>query len=189
MKSLSLLNHRRTQRDSLAPLVRHEGLSAIETGIVLLVIVVFITLGLANASKILGQSSVAEEATNIANLTTSARATRTGAGYGSDILADLVATNGVPSNMALSTDKTTLQNRWGGTVTFATVNSSADFTLTYNSVPTDECVQLVTTVKKGVLRSVGAGTTTTVNIIDIDVPAATTICDGTTTLIWSSAEI
>src|SRR3546814_11893706 len=80
MKSLSLLNHRRTNRASLGQIPRQEGLSAIETGIVLLVIVVFITLGLANASKILGQSSVAEEATNIANLTTSTRATRTGAG-------------------------------------------------------------------------------------------------------------
>src|SRR3546814_1518200 len=94
MKSLSLLNHRRTNRASLGQIPRQEGLSAIETGIVLLVIVVFITLGLANASKILGQSSVAEEATNIANLTTSTLATRTGAGYGSDILQDLVATNG-----------------------------------------------------------------------------------------------
>src|SRR3546814_682352 len=181
---------RRTNRASLGQIPRQEGLSAIETGIVLLVIVVFITLGLANASKILGQSSVAEEATNIANLTTSTRAPRTGAGYGSDILQDLVATNGVPSNMALDSNTPALQNRWGRNVTFGTLTGNSDFTLTYTQVPTDECVQLVTTVKKGVLRSVGAGTTTTDNIIDIDVPTATTICNAASgTLIWSSAEL
>src|SRR3546814_13564585 len=121
MKSLSLLNHRRTNRASLGQIPRQEGLSAIETGIVLLVIVVFITLGLANASKILGQSSVAEEATNIANLTTSTRATRTGEGYSSDIPHEFVDTKGVPHNMAMESNTPALHKTWGGTVTVGTI--------------------------------------------------------------------
>lgn len=177
---------------SLAWRTGKPGLSMVEMGIALLVIVTFIALALGGAQRVLGQSGVTEEATNIAMLSSAVRSTRTGAGYNTatgGIIADLEAINGIPTNMAYDRTNDALSNRWTGAVTFTSLDSGANFSITYAGMPTDECSQLLMTVKAGVLRSVGAGATpsTWTNIGDITASSAATMCSSGI-VSWSSAE-
>lgn len=166
---------------------RKPGATIIEIGIVLLIIATIVTLALAGASRVLGQSEVTEEASNLAMLSSAIRSTRTGAGYSSDIMADLEAVNGIPANMDYVDATNTLSNRWTGAVTFTQLSSGAHFGITYASIPEDECVQLLMTFKQGILRSVGSGATPSAwtNISDITASGAETICSGGT-VTWSS---
>lgn len=170
---------------------RKPGLSIIESGIVLVIFTTLVTLALAGASRVLGQSEVAEEATNLAMLSSGIRATRTGAGYSADIMEDLIATNALPANMAYDSATKTLSNRWTGNVTFTSLSSGSNFQITYANIPTDECAQLLLAVKRGVLRSVGPGATpaTWTNIGDLNATDASDMCDdGSGVISWSSQE-
>lgn len=167
-------------------------LSMIEMGIGLMVVVTFIALALGGAQRVLGQSEVAEEATNISMLSTAVRATRTGLGYNSaanGIRDDLVATNGIPTNMAYNTSTGVLTNRWSGAVTFAaTGTNNENFTITYAAVPLSECTQLLMTVKGGILRSVTVGGDSE-NLSELTTAIADGLC-GTAnpvSITWSSA--
>tara|TARA_R110000850_G_scaffold250365_1_gene375296 strand:- start:26845 stop:27414 length:570 start_codon:yes stop_codon:yes gene_type:complete len=166
---------------------RKPGVTAVEMGVILLIITAIVTLALTSASRVLGQSEVTEEASNLAMLSSAIRSTRTGAGYSSDIMADLEAVNGIPGNMAYVDATNTLSNRWTGAVTFTQLSSGAHFGITYASIPEEECVQLLMTFKQGVLRSVGSGATPSAwtNISDITASGAETICSGGT-VTWSS---
>ena len=67
----------------------------------------------------------------------------------------LIQMGAVPSGMTVQGDKTsgtaTLYNAWGGAVTVAPASTSGfnnGFTVTYDKVPQDACIQIATRISK-----------------------------------------
>jgi len=60
-----------------------------------------------------------------------------------DLTTCLIAAKAFPTTLTPNADGTALTNDWNGTVTVTGSNNGATFTLTYNAVPHDACVELV----------------------------------------------
>lgn len=132
-------------------------LSAIELGICLIVVAVFFGLAAANGSKLWGDTESTSEISNVSSMVSQARGLKSVNGYGTagtSLLPQLDAINALPKNMPYSTG--TLTNAWGGNVTL--VSTGSGFTLTYNSVPKANCIEMAMKVSKSGSLTTKAGT-------------------------------
>ena len=159
----------------------------IEMTFVLIIIVAIIVGALVIASNVMNQNTTSEELQTVSNLSAAVRKVKSNRGYPSDIEGEMRTLHLFPDNVVDT--GTALANSWGGTIEFAQIDSGANFSLSYTNIPKRECTALVLAVKPGILQSVGAGTTATVNIIDLTAATIdTTICadDGNNDVTWSS---
>lgn len=116
------------------------------------------------AGTLIGASNVVTLGENVRGLL------KTGSGYGASgtsLVADLIASKGVPKNITIS--GSTIINDYNGTMTIA--STGAGFTITDPNLPSDICIQEATKVSK-----TATFTTTAVNgnaAITGEVPRAT----------------
>jgi hypothetical protein len=59
-----------------------------------------------------------------------------------DMLKNMIVAKAIPGTLSVSTDGTTINNTWGGTVTPSSA-VDATFTITYTNVPPDVCMTVV----------------------------------------------
>jgi len=80
----------------------------------------------------------------------------------------------VPESMIQDQDSGDIRNVWGGTVEFGTDNSALEYTITYNDVPQEACIELATYDRGEWVNISAEGTDVNYN----DVGGATTACSG-----------
>ncbi|EPC8433210.1 type 4 pilus major pilin [Pseudomonas aeruginosa] len=120
------------------------GFVSIEMIIVLIIIAIGVGLGLAAAA---GMFSSSEEQRNISVIAANARALKTSSGYGSsgtNLIPSLIAINGVPKNMSVSSG--VVYNVYGGSVTVS--STGMGFSITTSKLPQDACITLATKIAK-----------------------------------------
>ncbi|OWQ61363.1 type 4 pilus major pilin [Stenotrophomonas maltophilia] len=133
------------------------GLTAIELGVCLIVVAVVFGLAAANGSKLWGDSESTNEISNVSSLVSQTRGLKSVNGYGTSgtsLLPQLDSLGALPKSMPYSTG--TLTNAWGGNVTL--VSTGSGFTLTYNSVPKANCIEMALKVSKSGALTTKAGT-------------------------------
>lgn len=161
---------------------RRMGLSLLEITFVLLIIVAVVGGALIMASGAMSQSTVTQEIQTLNNLASGATMTKSTRGYGGgdgfvSILEDMNTIGTLPKNITVTGGGLPL-NSWGGQIDIQVSNLGADFVITYQNVPKEECVKLVNGVKMGILRSVGPDDAVTTSILDVTPSQAATICDA-----------
>ena len=103
------------------------GFVSIEMIIVLIIIAIGVGLGLAAAAGMFSSSNANEEQRNISVIAANARALKTSSGYGSsgtNLIPSLIAINGVPKNMSVSSG--VVYNVYGGSVTVSSTGMGFD---------------------------------------------------------------
>lgn len=159
----------------------------LEMSIWLLIFVGIIGATLMIASSVLTQNTASQETQTLTTLSAEIRKVKTSRGYTATIEDDLRSMGTIPSSV---TDTGTgLFNSWGGTITFAQVDSGANFSISYTNIPKAECIQLANSVRAGVLQSIGNGTAADTNIVDLTPSLIDTdICQdaGNNDVTWSS---
>lgn len=179
------------RRSRLAGAARAQaGFTLIELMVVIGIALVIYGLSSALSNTAMQKSSALEESTNIQNLFAALRDVRSSQGYpaSAGLVQALQDQGNVPSNVTLSGGN--LMNTYGGTYTLTTLDNGGTVAIASSNIPNAECRKLVTSVKKSIARSVGVGTTATLDIATVTTSTAATLC-GTaarTTLIWSSAD-
>lgn len=171
----------------IAPKLPRKGAGIMEMVFVLLIIITIIGGALALARGAMSQSTVAQEIQIITNLSAGVYKTRTRAGYTSDnIVDDLVNMGLLPANVANISG--TLKNSWNGDISIQSTDANANFSITYNNVPKEECTQMLMGVKAGILNSVGSGNTSSKNINDVSPSDSSTLCPSTAgnTITWDT---
>jgi len=168
------------------------GASLMEISFVLLVMVGIIGGALAMASGVMGQSTVTQETQILTNLSGAVTRTKSANGFGTtaNIMQAMDQMKLVPSNVSRTGTGTAMQlkNGWGGNITIKPTNGGGNFAVTYAQIPKGDCVQLVNTVKPGILQSIGTGQNATMNITDLtSTVVSNTLCQGgTNTVTWDS---
>ncbi|MFV9559399.1 type 4 pilus major pilin [Pseudomonas aeruginosa] len=117
------------------------GFVSIEMIIVLIIIAIGVGLGLAAAAGMFSSSNANEEQRNISVIAANARALKTSSGYGSsgtNLIPSLIAINGVPKNMSVSSG--VVYNVYGGSVTVS--STGMGFSITTSKLPKDACITL-----------------------------------------------
>nr|MBY9433354.1 pilus assembly protein PilX [Pseudomonas aeruginosa] len=105
------------------------GFVSIEMIIVLIIIAIGGGLGLAAAAGMFSSSNANEEQRNISVIAANARALKTSSGYGSsgtNLIPSLIAINGVPKNMSVSSG--VVYNVYGGSVTVSSTGMGFSIT-------------------------------------------------------------
>ncbi len=134
--------------------------------------------------RMVGNSDVTIEQSNISTLISSTKKLKGSTGYGGsgqDLVPSLITVEGTGS-MGIS--GTTLVNQWNGTVTV--VSNGMTFTITNSSVPKSACVTLATKVAKDkqTTTTINGGSATSGEIL---ATAATTSCStDTNTIAWTT---
>lgn len=167
------------------------GFTLIELMVVITIAVMIYALSGSLSGTAMTKGSALEESTNIQNLFASLRDIRTSQGYpaSASLVQALQDQGNIPANITLSSGS--LMNTFGGTYTLSTIDSGGAVTVAVSNIPNAECRKLVTSVKKAIPRSIGVGTTATIDMATVSTATATSLCGtaGRTTLIWSSADI
>jgi hypothetical protein len=165
---------------------RMHGFLSIEAMVVLTVVLILLGIAAARSDMLTGSSSAFEEVGNIQSLYASTKGLKTTTGYGAagtDLVSQLIASNGVPKNMTVSGGQ--LYNSAGGTM--SVVSTGAGFSVTTNGVARDSCIKQVTNISRG-----GAMATTQINSNsaisgEVGSSVASTQCvSGTNTIVWTS---
>ncbi|HBH9249068.1 TPA: pilus assembly protein PilX [Escherichia coli] len=132
----------------------------LEQGTIALVVLFVIVVVLGSLYALRTRTNVATETANIQTIITSAQSLLKGSdGYtftsSAKMTGALIQMGAVPSGMTVQGDKTsgtaTLYNAWGGAVTVAPASTSGfknGFTVTYDKVPQDACIQIATRISK-----------------------------------------
>lgn len=163
------------------------GASLLEVSIWLVIFVAIVGGVLALAAASLSQNAAAQEIQKITSLAGGAVKVRPPKGYSEDepIDASLAYMGLIPANVQrdADNDNPNMRNSWGGAITLAPVGDGAGFSITYENIPKDECIKMVSGVQQGVLYSVAG-----VNIVDLSPStAASSICTtSSNTVTWSS---
>lgn len=147
-----------------------KGATLLEMSIWLLIFVGIVVAVLAIASMVLSQNTAAQETQTVTQLTTEARKLRTARGYTNTLVEDMRSMRAIPNTVMDPGTGAILYNSWGGEITFGQLDGGANFTLTYTNIPQAECIQLVQSVRAGVLQSIakgGNGSAPTHNIINL----------------------
>lgn len=165
-------------------LKNQKGASTIEIVIYILVGVLILVAGLAWFPKLLGSWSNSSELENITSILGTTQTLKTSSGYGptgTNLITTLLVNDGIPETMQKSGGL--VYNSWGGTVT--AVSTGMGWTVTYNGVPTANCIFLAT---KGPVNNtnslkINGGTATKGEVTAV---AATTGCNAdSNSLAWS----
>ncbi|HDK0243029.1 TPA: pilus assembly protein PilX [Escherichia coli] len=137
-----------------------KGWGILEQGTIALVVLFVIVVVLGSLYALRTRTNVATETANIQTIITSAQSLLKGsAGYtftsSAKMTGVLIQMGAVPSGMTVQGNKTsgtaTLYNAWGGAVTVAPASTSGfnnGFTVTYDKVPQDACIQIATRISK-----------------------------------------
>jgi len=172
---------------------RRVGATLIEASIFLLIFVAVLGGVLAVSTGVLGQNTVARELQILTNLSGSVVRTKSINGYGttSQIMQALDEMNLVPGNVSRtgSGSSLALRNGWGGAVTITPTNGGGSFSITYAQIPKGDCVQLMNSLKPGILQSIGSGASATMNMTEVtsDVVSGTLCTSATNTVTWDSS--
>jgi Flp pilus assembly protein TadG len=169
-----------------------DGVTLLEMGFWLLIFVGVIGGVLGIASVTMRQSTVATEVQTITNLSGVVSRMRTSAGYDTATGAIVKALDDmkmIPANISktVSGNNVTIRNGWNGAININATDGGGNFSITYTQIPKEDCVQLVTGMKPGILQSVGSGTTATLQISDVTANSASTMCAASAnTVTWDT---
>lgn len=146
--------------------VSHDkGWGIMEQGAIALIVIVVIALVLGGLYMLRSRTSVANESANIQTIITSTQGLLKGSdGYtftsSARMTGALIQMGGVPKSMTVrgtpSSGSATLYNSWGGNVTIAPASTSGfnnGFTVTYEKVPQDACIQIATQISRSGLTN------------------------------------
>lgn len=152
------------------------GFVSIEMIIVLIIIAIGVGLGLAAAAGMFSSSNANEEQRNISVIAANARALKTSSGYGSsgtNLIPSLIAINGVPKNMSVSSG--VVYNVYGGSVTVS--STGMGFSITTSKLPQDACITLATKIAKNTFEQtkINSGSSITG---EVTTAAATQACSS-----------
>ena len=137
-----------------------KGWGIMEQGAIALVVIVVLTLVFGGLYMLRSRTSVANESSNIQTIITSTQGLLKGSdGYtftsSAKMTGALIQMGGVPRTMTVrgtpSSGSATLYNSWGGDVTIAPASTSGfnnGFTVTYEKVPQDACIQIATQISR-----------------------------------------
>ncbi|KAB3088189.1 pilus assembly protein PilX [Escherichia coli] len=137
-----------------------KGWGIMEQGAIALVVIVVLTLVFGGLYMLRSRTSVANESSNIQTIITSTQGLLKGSdGYtftsSAKMTGALIQMGGVPRTMTVrgtpSSGSATLYNSWGGDVTIAPASTSGfnnGFTVTYEKVPQDACIQITTQISR-----------------------------------------
>ncbi|EHL5833411.1 TPA: type 4 pilus major pilin [Salmonella enterica] len=172
---------------SAPPAKPEKGWGFMEQIAIALAVIVVIALVLGSYYLLKSRTSVASESSNIQTIITSTQGLLKGTdGYtftsAAKMTGALIQMGGVPKSMTVrgtpSSGTATLYNSWGGSVTVApsaTAGFNNGFTVTYEKVPQDACIQIATQISH-----TGLATAITLN--------ATAHSDGKVTTEQASAQ-
>ena len=168
-------SRRRQRGASLLEGIAYLGIAAIVViGAIALLRTAF---GSANANTMLEQLSSMQTAARKLYMTTQGN-------YGAVSLdGPIIAAGAVPQGMAVNAANATITNAWGGTVTLTGANTT--FTISYENVPKDVCVDALTGTTTGftqVAVDAAAAVPTPVSPSD----AATACKNDANTIVWTS---
>jgi type II secretory pathway pseudopilin PulG len=169
-----------TRTITIRPLSLQRGASLLE-GIAYLGIAAIVILGavsLLTTAFGTAQSNRANE--EVISLRTAARKLYTGQTYPAAMVPTMIAAKAVPATLVIDTANNTITNTWNGAVTIAGSAGAGgvnNFTITYNSVPQDACVSMLSGATGWTQVTVG-----TTNITTFPVPAnsASNACSAAT---------
>ncbi|EAQ6188344.1 pilus assembly protein PilX [Salmonella enterica] len=142
-----------------------KGWGIMEQGAIALTAIVVISLVLGGLYMLRSRTSVANESANIQTIITSTQGLLKGSdGYtftsGAKMTGALIQMGGVPKSMTVrgtpSSGSATLHNSWGGNVTIAPASTSGfnnGFSVTYEKVPQDACIQISTQISRSGLTN------------------------------------
>ncbi|EKK3319400.1 pilus assembly protein PilX [Salmonella enterica] len=154
-----LLKTKNTVPDS-GPAQQAKGWGMMEQIIIALAVIVVIALVLGSVYLLHSRTNVASESSNVQTIITSTQGLLKGTdGYtftsAAKMTGALIQMGGVPKSMTIrgtpSSGTATLYNTWGGSVTVApstTAGFNNGFTVTYEKVPQDACIQLATQISR-----------------------------------------
>lgn len=137
-----------------------KGWGIMEQGAIALVVIVVLALVFGGLYMLRSRTSVANESSNIQTIITSTQGLLKGSdGYtftsSAKMTGALIQMGGVPKTMTVrgtpSSGTATLYNSWGGNVTIAPASTSGfnnGFTVTYEKVPQDACIQIATQISR-----------------------------------------
>ncbi|MBB7735279.1 pilus assembly protein PilX [Escherichia coli] len=137
-----------------------KGWGIMEQGAIALVVIIVLALVFGGLYMLRSRTSVANESSNIQTIITSTQGLLKGSdGYtftsGAKMTGALIQMGGVPKTMTVrgtpSSGTATLYNSWGGDVTVAPASTSGfnnGFTVTYEKVPQDACIQIATQISR-----------------------------------------
>ncbi len=156
---------------------KQDGFTAVELIVVLIVGLGIIALAAGKMDMLFGNSNVSEEVSNLNTLLANTRSLKTASGYGAsgtDLTAQLVAVNGVPRNMTVTSG--VLYNLWGGKVLVASTGTG--FAVTPQGVPQEACIKLATKISKvGIFSSITINANSAI-ASEIPTATATTQCSS-----------
>lgn len=143
-----------------AVMAHHRGWAFLEQGSIALIVLVLIGIVLGAYFGLKSNVNVGKESSNIQSIITSTQNLLKGSdGYtftsGAKMMGSLIQMKALPKTMTVrgtaSSGNATLYNGWGGAVTLSPVTVSGfanGFSLTYELVPQDACVQLSTQLSR-----------------------------------------
>ncbi len=150
-----------------------KGWGIMEQGAIALVVIIVLALVFGGLYMLRSRTGVANESSNIQTIITSTQGLLKGSdGYtftsGAKMTGALIQMGGVPKTMTVrgtpSSGKATLYNSWGGAVTVAPASTSGfnnGFTVTYEKVPQDACIQIATQISRtGLTNGITLNSTT-----------------------------
>ncbi|WP_051516832.1 type 4 pilus major pilin [Herbaspirillum sp. RV1423] len=169
------LNIKKRELRSDSVLARQRGASLLE-GIAYLGIAAIVVLGAVSLLTGAFGSAKSNQATEeVVAIRTAVRKLYIGQSYPTaSLLAPLLAANAIPGTLARDVTAGTVTNSWGGSVTVT--GTSTGFVVTYNSVPQDVCVNMLSG-SNGWTQIAQGGTTITT--FPVTVNAATGLCSVT----------
>ncbi|EAB7495050.1 pilus assembly protein PilX [Salmonella enterica subsp. enterica serovar Muenchen] len=142
-----------------------KGWGIMEQGAIALIVIVVIALVLGGLYMLRSRTSVANESANIQTIITSTQGLLKGSdGYtftsAAKMTGALIQMGGVPKSMTVrgtpSSGTASLYNSWGGDVTVAPASTSGfnnGFSVTYEKVPQDACIQIATQISRSGLAN------------------------------------
>lgn len=166
---------------------RQRGIAMLELILAIAIVGTIVVLGVSRFKSAQDSTDVTNETSNVAEIFKALGQTKTTTGYGtsgSNLTPGLIAAGGVPKNMTLLSG-TTIYNTWDGTVTAA--SNSNTYTVTFNAVPKEACVNVVQQVSKNPLvASTKVGAAAARNG-EVGLAGAAADCTGATNSItWTS---
>ncbi|HAK7943488.1 TPA: pilus assembly protein PilX [Salmonella enterica] len=142
-----------------------KGWGIMEQGAIALIVIIVIALVLGGLYMLRSRTSVANESANIQTIITSTQGLLKGSdGYtftsAAKMTGALIQMGGVPKSMTVrgtpSSGTASLYNSWGGDVTVAPASTSGfnnGFSVTYEKVPQDACIQIATQISRSGLAN------------------------------------
>jgi hypothetical protein len=164
--------------------VRQCGASLLE-GIAYLGIAAIVILGAVSLlASAFGNAQANRSTEETVSLRTAARKLYSGQPYPAAMTAQLIGAKAIPGTMNVDAVNNTVANAFGGAVTIAGAAGGGSFTIGYNAVPQDVCINMLSGASGWI--SVGQGATV-VATMPLTAANATAICSQATNAITFTA--